>query len=338
MNKDSNISRNELFNQLNSKHAVEQLSDFEREAFEGWKSSGYTPDKLKALDRRFAKSVAKPWKLSLILGISGILIVTIVLFFLISKPTAQAPVVVKVDKLELALPSAIEALKEIPENKQITVTELVSHNRARKKVNPTTVEISKPDEVVLKPLPANIPMKPIALTFQRRAKEYYLNDLKAIDYSSIRVEKTVPVEQITLTGVPANFENTVSNEIEETSVETHQIPYTEFLERTFLHLRKGNWKHALARLNELLATYPDDINGHFYAGWCNYNLGQYEQAKVNFSACLQLEYSNFNEEANWYLALTYDKTGQHQDAKKMFQQIVNQQGHYAQQASKALRK
>jgi tetratricopeptide (TPR) repeat protein len=105
-----------------------------------------------------------------------------------------------------------------------------------------------------------------------------------------------------------------------------------------LHLRKGNWKHALARLNELLATYPDDINGHFYAGWCNYNLGQYEQAKVNFSACLQLEYSNFNEEANWYLALTYDKTGQHQDAKKMFQQIVNQQGHYAQQASKALRK
>src|SRR3989338_1879474 len=88
---------------------------------------------------------------------------------------------------------------------------------------------------------------------------------------------------------------------------------------------------------QILETYPDDVNGHFYAGLCCYNLQQYEDAKQHFATCLQLSFSNFNEEASWYLAQSLLANGEKTDAKELFSVIRDQKGYYAKQAEKMLK-
>ena len=52
---------------------------------------------------------------------------------------------------------------------------------------------------------------------------------------------------------------------------------------------------------------------------------------------IQLEYSNFNEEAEWYLAESRLANGEKTAAKELFTKIKNQKGFYSKQAEKNLK-
>lgn len=342
-NKD-HISRNEfekLLQDFPKEDSHEQLSEFDRDAIEGWKDSGVSFSKMKQLDRKmnFPKSNFTPY----IIG-AALLVISTAVYFLIpdSQESVQhSPLIVKLENTDLHIPEEIDTLTVIPQENQISVQEVKTSQNELKNLPPEvkkeeTVEIPYP-ELVLEPLPPVIEQKPVTVSKQKTAKEIYLQDLKAIDYSQYRTKPTVEIEQVILTGVPANQENKDDIVPEEPQIRIVHVPYMDYLDKTLNYTNRGKWKQALSRFNEIIKSYPDDVNARFYAGWCYYNLGQYEDACVNFSACLQLEFSNFNDEAEWYLAESRLANGEKNSAKELFIKIRNQKGFYSKQAEKVLK-
>jgi tetratricopeptide (TPR) repeat protein len=100
---------------------------------------------------------------------------------------------------------------------------------------------------------------------------------------------------------------------------------------------KGQNKKALARFEVILDTYPDDLNANFYSGLCYYNLNEFSKAINVFAKCQDSNYSNFNEEAQWYLAKSHQAAGNDSQARELFKKIVNEGGYYSAQAEKILK-
>ncbi len=339
------ISRNEfekLVQSSRNENSSDQLSDFDRDALEGWQESNVPFSKLKQLDRKmnFPKTNFTPY----ILGLSTLVILTLA-FLLVSKPEnslkAEKPVLVKLENTDINIPQEIDTLEAIPQKDQITVSEIKT---SQSEIKHLPIELKKEEitdipfpELVLEPLPPVIEQKPVTVSNQKIAKEIYLQDLKAIDYSQYRTKPTVQIEQIILTGIPADQENIDDVVPEEPQMKLVNVPYMDYLGKSLNYTNRGKWKQALSRFNEIIKNYPDDLNARFYAGWCYYNLGQYNDACVNFSACLQLEFSNFNDEAEWYLAESRLANGDKNSAKELFIKIRNQKGFYSKQAEKVLK-
>jgi TolA-binding protein len=343
-NKD-HISRTEfekLLHKFSEEDSNEQLNDFDRDALEGWKNSGIPISQMKLVDRKlnFQKSNFTPF----IIGLSTFILVGIT-FFLIPKNNhslkTEKPLTVKIENTDLKIPEEIDTLILIPTKDQITVLEIKTSQTEIKHL-PTAnkkeknIEIPFP-EFVLEPLPLIVEQKPVTVSKQKIAKEIYLHDLKAIDYSTYRSKPSVQIEQIILTGIPANQEDEDDVIPDEPQMKLVQIPYMDYLEKSLNYTNRGKWKQALSRFNEIIKNYPDDVNARFYAGWCSYNLGQYNDACIHFSACLQLEFSNFNDEAEWYLAESRLANGDKNSAKELFVKIKNQKGFYSKQAEKVLK-
>lgn len=339
------ISRNEFEKLLQKpieEGSNEQLTDFDRDALEGWQQSHVPFSKMKQLDRKmnFPKTNFTPY----ILGLSAVVILTLT-FLLVSKtentPKTEKPVLVKLENTDINIPQEIDTLVAIPQKDQITVSEIKT---SQSEIKHLPIELKKEEntvipfpELVLEPLPPVIEQKPVTVSKQKIAKEIYLQDLKAIDYSLYRTKPTVQIEQIILTGIPADQENKDDVVPEEPQMKLVNIPYMDYLDKSLNYTNRGKWKQALSRFNEIIKNYPDDVNARFYAGWCYYNLGQYNDACVNFSACLQLEFSNFNDEAEWYLAESRLANGDKNSAKELFIKIRNQKGFYSKQAEKVLK-
>ncbi|TSJ39018.1 tetratricopeptide repeat protein [Fluviicola chungangensis] len=343
-NKD-HISRNafeKLIHTFSQEDTNEQLSDFDRDALEGWQQSNVPFSKMKQLDQKmnFPKVNFTPY----ILSLSVVAILALTFFFLsrtAESSQTREPVLVKFENTDINIPEEIDTLEVIPQKDQITVSEIkTSQNEIKnlpadeKKEELTNIPFP---ELVLEPLPPVIEQKPVTVSKQKVAKEIYLQDLKAIDYSQYRIKPTVQIEQIILTGIPADRENEDDLVSEEPQVKLVNIPYMDYLEKSLSYTNRGKWKLALSRFNEIIKNYPDDVNARFYAGWCYYNLGQYNEACINFSACLQLEFSNFNDEAEWYLAESRLANGDKNSARELFVKIRNQKGFYSKQAEKVLK-
>lgn len=339
------ISRNEfekLLRQVSTEDSNQPLSDFDKDALEGWQQTDVPFSKMKQLDRKmkFPKSHFTPY----IIGITAVVIIGSA-FFINSKTagpeTEKKPVLVKVENTDIIIPAEIDTLEAIPQKDQITVQEI---KVSQKEIKNQPVEVKEEElidipfpQLALEPLPLKVEQKPVSLSKQKSAKEIYLQDLKAIDYSYYRSKPTVQIEQIILTGIPADQENKEDVVSEEPQMKLVQIPYMDYLEKSLNYTNRGKWKQALSRFNEIIKNYPDDVNARFYSGWCYYNLGQYNDACINFSACLQLEFSNFNDEAEWYLAESRLANGEKNAAKELFVKIKNQKGFYSKQAEKVLK-
>ncbi len=325
------------------------LDDFDRDARDGWNESGLSETStMRELDDAFARM--HPNKQSgiwltyilLFVGITGAIGTWIFLKSGDKQPTPEQLVSMAIERTDLRLPEHIDTLVALPKSEQISMQDIQTAQEQSKKQHPkenTPTNAHTPEFITMiekmEPLPVTVEQS-VTISKQKSGKEIYLNQLKAIDYSAYRSKPTVEIEQIVLTGLPADLES-YGKEDEEPTTKMVQIPYMDYLDKTLNYISKERWKQALGRLEEILATYPDDVNAHFYAGWCNYNLRQYDQAASHFSACLQLDFSNFNEEALWYLAKSKQAAGQNVDAKQLFQEIKNQKGYYAKQAEKELK-
>lgn len=350
MDKNHYISRKKFKELLDSSDPakLEQLDAFEEEALKGWKNSGVSFNAMHKLDRKFGR-YNFPWKS--VTAIGTVLVITGLIFFIQSNdslrvqettPKRAKPVIVKFEKPDIHIPEAIDTLTDIPHKEQIRTKEVIqtqqelTKSKEEGKLKPENAVIPFPD-FTLDPLPPMVEQKPKTVNQQRQAKEVYLKSLKAIDYSAYRNKPIVPIDQIILSGVPANLESENDLVQEEPEIKKIEIPYMDYLEKTLQYVYKERWKIALSRFQEILKNYPDDVNAHFYAGWCSYNLGQYDEACTHFSACLQLEFSNFNEEAEWYLAQSRLNNHEKGLAKELFVKIKNQKGFYAKQAENMLK-
>jgi tetratricopeptide (TPR) repeat protein len=127
---------------------------------------------------------------------------------------------------------------------------------------------------------------------------------------------------------------TSGDEFERVKIE---IPYHEYIKKTIGIFATGNYNKALYRFEEILDSYPDDVNANFYGGLCYFNLGKIEKAKLCFKNCVDHNFLNFTEEAEWYLAKCYLAEGNKEAAKTLLTKIANTKGFYAEQAGKLLK-
>lgn len=324
------------------KNALEkELDAFDQDALDGFQESGRTTNSMKRLDKKFAKSSQiNLWTIG---GVAVSIAFFVTLYLLNKNEAANKQQAIYVENSEKSLPKHIDSLTTLPENKQITaqIIHISQKGIEETSVNKTeesfeTGEITIP-EIYLEPLPAEIETPKKEVKSQKMAKEIYLKDFKTIDYREFRSKTTLPIEMTLLTGTPANLENDESSREEEITQKTVEIPYIDYLEKTLDYVNKGKWKQALARFEEIISTYPDDINARFYAGMCYYNLKQYEKAYSEFSTCLQLPYSNFNEEAEWYFVKSKINAKETEEAKIILRKIIEQKGYYSKQAEKLLK-
>ncbi len=107
------------------------------------------------------------------------------------------------------------------------------------------------------------------------------------------------------------------------------VPYfTEALRK----FKRNDHKGCLEDLRFLLAQYPKDVNALFYAGLCSYNLGMYSRAREFLGRSALHPIDTFDEESEWYLALTLDRSGEHEEAVEAYNKIIAERGFYAERA------
>lgn len=338
---DNSISREDIriYNSSKDesiKHAIEKKaleSDFEIDALEGWASTSTGIDILKKSDKRFTSSNLF-W-----LPISIITIGIIVFVFLLPKNKENSTqsdnktdILTKenrikvIEKTDVIIPDKIEILKVIPRNKQIQVKTIQYDFKEKIEMNKNSdiVEIEKlPIKTIEKNSDKNVIVKK-----QYQAKEIYLNELKLVDYREYRSKPMIESKQLITSGTTANKENTNSN-VEDSDWRKIEIPYIQYIDKTSAFLSKEEYKKALTRLESILEVYPNDVNAHFYAGICYFNLKQNSKAIQHFENCLNSEFSNFNEEAEWYLAKSYEQAGDIEKANKIRTDIKSKGGYYS---------
>ena len=351
MENKSTISRKQIDQYLSSsesdKRVLEgQLNDnFEEDALDGWIGSGLTTDKLTPMDRAFnrkTKTNSSLWR-TLIGG--GILVILTSLLFFLYNPSENHPTIEQNKTTTLfkeKLTKEIAQMVALPKTEQITQKEVLKDQSQQKIASEKAPNEGNEDvffdEKILAPIPIEITSKVAEVAKQRFAAEIYLHSFKSIDYRKYRNRPEIEQpELIMLSGTDASQENKGAKQAGG-QTQTTAIPYIDYLNKSLSYLNKSNWKQGLMRFNTILAAYPDDVNALFYGGLCYYNLQEYNKACVAFSTCLQLNYSNFNEEAQWYLALSKKSDGKIDDAKKLFEQMLLQNGYYAKQAAEELKK
>lgn len=328
--------------------------EFDNNALEGWSESGLNTDAMKQLDRRITKKYGSANNSALV----GFVLATLVIgsgmllyFSYLPNETASPEdnsnsLVFNQDteRTEVDLSPEIEALVEISEDDQVRPQELIAKNIAQ-----TTEENTTADDVninnidVVQPLPdlpviTNDENQSIATTLiYKQAKEIYLKDLKLIDYREYR-DGEVTTERLRYSGTPANQENWEQSSSEELIWEKVNIPYIEYIDKTMELIAKNKYKKALPRLELILENYPDDINANFYSGLSYFNLGKYDLAIERFEKSYTIQFGNFYEEARWFKSLALENSKKYSEARKLWKEIVAENGFYAKEAEKKLNK
>ena len=322
------------------------LDSFEQDALEGFSQFPQATDSLKKLDNRFISKKGMGYSWMLVVATTLTSLVLLILLF--SEKTKNAEIISQADeqlKIEESdfIENRIDTLQEISAEKQITKSDLpvkAQIPKSQKTDNSTKLdaeiyivdklpELKK--EVKIYEAEKKIASKRFA------AKEYYPEDLKLVDYRAYRNSNIVETRQLELIGLPANMEDE-NDEQDEMVWKDVNIPYDEYIRKTLRYFNKGNYKKALSRFETVIKSYPDDINALFYGGLCYYNLGNNENAIEYFQKTAIHTYSNFDEEALWFLALSYRNLKLYDKAKGILKEISASKGFYAKQAANLLEK
>lgn len=111
------------------------------------------------------------------------------------------------------------------------------------------------------------------------------------------------------------------------------VSYLSFMDAAMAKFKAHDHKGALMELRFVMDQYPDDVNALFYAGLCAYNIGAYERAENFLTRSATHRIDTFDEEAQWYHALTLEQLGDHAAAQRAFARIAAQGGFYAGRAT-----
>lgn len=305
----------------------DQFSAFEQDARDGYRQFPHAATKTRAKNHRLF------WLIP-----SLAVLVLAMVWIQYSRPkTSQTPRVTatKMDRNDWILPDSIRELREIPKSEQIKLPRRSAANQPRvPHEQPSTDE---PGMIGTLPIRQAKTSDQVHLhELDRHSyKEIYLNGIKLVDYRGIRNDNTLETATTFMTGTPAAFEQTETDE--QKDWQTERVSYHFFIGETAQQVKAGNFKQALNRCNHILKTYPTDINAQFYRGFCLYNLGEFHAAATALQHVRSHEIRNFSEEATWYLALTYLQLNENVQARALLSEIVLENGFYASEAKKKLK-
>lgn len=346
-----NITREELNKYGSSekdahKVATEQKAAgdaFNADAMEGWENLGYDISSLSKLDDKFLPKKPPIWVRPVVFG--SVILLTVIVTVIVIETTDNNTKIAepitqlndtqeyKVEEADI-IPAIIEVLEDAPTDKQIKITTIKTDFQNKEQSSPS---IDLPiAQLPLIELDLNKPTDLDIIKKHEYAKEIYLHDLKLIDYRNYRSKPEIKTKQMILSGLPANFEDTAKQEFDPIWKDI-EIPYIEYIDKSMRIFASGNFKRALSRYETILASYPFDVNAHFYSGICYFNLKEYDLAISHFDQCIEGPYSNFDEEALWMKALSFDAMGEYSNAISLYKKIAESKGFYSSQAKLKLK-
>jgi TolA-binding protein len=334
------------------RNAIEQKtagSSFDADAIEGWEELSYDTGALSNLDKKFG-TPPSTGIFKIIGGTAAVGAIAVTIYFTMFYSAQPDPVIaentrpeiittlmedqeITLDESDIVFPEPIEKMHPAPTLNQVQPKEIIKDQHDRiilKKEEPQIkVENLPPHEIENDPTP-------LIIRDHKLAKEIYLHDLKLIDYRKYRSKPVVKTRQMILTGLPANMEDQDSDTLDPMWRDV-DVPYIEYLDKSIKIFERSRYKRALTRFETILETYPKDANANFYSGVCLFNLGEYDKAITRFNSCLNGKFSNFDEEALWMNAESFDLSGNKSEARTLYKKIVEQKGYYADQAARRLK-
>jgi hypothetical protein len=318
------------------KHEIEMkvIDDvFERDALEGWSSPEVGVNQLKKLKRQ------NKWRVrnKVVLSSATVIIFSVILIFIFfeNRKSIEEKSFVKrnVNKIDQSTISkdSITRFQELPEKLQIKSSKIISDFAEKKEFIPTknTEEKEMNSEPIRLPLKEIEKIKNSNLKRENIAKETFLHDLKVIDYRFYR-SRPNERDQNELGGTPADKE-AIKTEYSQnqTSIE---YTYYSYLDKTMNYFKKNKFKEALNRFEVILETYPDDVNALFYSGICHYNLNRFDICEKRLIQLQNSRFTNFDQEQQWYLLLTYKLMGKKTLFDQMKDKIIQENGFYSKSA------
>jgi tetratricopeptide (TPR) repeat protein len=186
------------------------------------------------------------------------------------------------------------------------------------------------EEIVQLPIQAKGKVDRTPIKSRRNfAMETYIQDLKVLDYRYYRTKEKSGRSSL-LTGTPASLE---SSPADISVKEQLEISYLNYLSTTLADFNEGEYKAALLGFDEILKSYPDDVNALFYSALCLFNLQQFPLCEQRLGLIDLVKFDNFDEEQKWYLLLCYRAQGKTEAFLVLKKDIVFQNGFYASKAS-----
>jgi TolA-binding protein len=339
-----NLSREEIQAYLSSndekvKHAIEKKSltnHFDEEALNGWSENASDLTGLQQLDKKFKPSSLNYYWIGSSIVAASLIIGTVFFMFSPKNESTQLATITQVEKTDYILPDSVQKMVESPQKERISIQKMMikkqvsalEKSKESKEFEEKETTVKEAESINILPVHKPEVKSERQILKKIAAKEIYLNELKLVDYRAYRSKPFISVESLQLSGVPADKESK-EEQLKEAEKSMVEIAYFDYIKKTTKLLNEGDFKQTLARCNIILSYYPDDINALFYSGVCYYNLSDYTNAIEAFKHCLESKFDNFDEEAEWLLAKSYDAKGDKEKSKAMFQLIKERGGYYS---------
>lgn len=110
------------------------------------------------------------------------------------------------------------------------------------------------------------------------------------------------------------------------------------LDEAILLYESQNYRQAIELFETVLKNNPDMIGLNLYSGISHMEIQEYTTANEQFKSILEKDPNPFVESATWYLGLCYLYTEERDKAKDAFTTLVNNEGYYANDAKKILKR
>lgn len=313
---------------------------FEKIAKEGWNKMSSKTNMLNSLDRKY-KTNRKNRLCYYSLTIIILFVLTFFLNLKINKTIKSKDKKNKVyAKGQSKFPKKIDSLNLIKLEERIKVSEIKQNFKDKKNIEKNSILIEEKEDIEQIKLKRieniEIPLSGRKIQFNR-ASEVYFHNLLAIDYTKIRNRNKKINQEINTNSVSADLEKKEKQQFKLEVFETGKA-YVDYLNRSLELFSKSEYKNALFRFETILENYGDDLNATFYGGLCFFNLGNNQKAEEYLIRCINHPFSNFRDDANWYLSKIYIQSNQVEKAKLILEDLISNSSYYSKQAKEVLKK
>lgn len=164
----------------------------------------------------------------------------------------------------------------------------------------------------------------------------YLNNLKVIDYR-LEYEKEQKKTEEVGQGTSAEFANRTETDKEGALRDLTPVTYWDELKKATFAIQNTKYDIAIESLKLIMNQHSEDENALFYTAFSYYQLYETGNAIEILDSKVLMKSEVFGPESQWYLALSYERTGDFKSAKKTLKKIVRNGGFYTDAASKKLK-
>lgn len=238
--------------------------------------------------------------------------------------------------------------KEVIENLELDVNEniaIIEEDEIEEKISAKPILINEPvaDEEVVELIAKTVYPKPAKLVIENELPELkieenilFILDLKVVDNAQKEAEDSFYNLSDLTDFTPANFSTFTafkrSEKYRGIFAEPLESTYLDQVETGLKYFKKGDYARAIRVFKLILKEDHLDVNALFYSALSEYEMGNYERALVGFTRVENLANQSFNQESEWYRALSLRKLGRIDESNSLMMKIANGDGHYSDRA------